>query len=83
MKNSQRHIYIYIISEQAKFSVPHIFIFILIIFHTTEACEIDLDNKTLKHVNGKGRYPLFVDGYGDIIYPVGSRKLTFGKISDG
>lgn len=42
-----------------------------------KACEIDLDNKTLKHVNGKGRYPLFVDGYGDIIYPVGGRKLTF------
>lgn len=57
-------------------------IFILILFHTITACEIDLDNKELHKVNGKGKYPLIVDGQGDMIYPVGGRTLTFGKNSE-
>ena len=43
-------------------------------------CEIDLENEKLQKLNGYGKYPLFVNATGDIIYPVGEPKLTFGKI---
>jgi len=36
-----------------------------------------LDHKTLQKLNAKGYYPLIVDAKGDIIYPVGEKKLKF------
>ena len=49
-------------------------------FYILTGCEIDLDDKTLKKTNKKGTYPLIVNATGDIIYPVGEKKLKFGKM---
>lgn len=49
-------------------------------YFKTTGCEIDLENERLQKYNGYGKYPLFVNATGDIIYPVGGPKLTFGKI---
>ena len=49
-------------------------------YFKTAGCEIDLLNERLQKYNAYGKYPLFVNATGDIIYPVGGPKLTFGKI---
>ena len=43
-------------------------------------CKINLDNEKLQKINAEGKYPLIVDVAGDIIYPVGEKKLFFGKM---
>ena len=51
----------------------------LINLYAKTGCEIDLDDKILQKHNSGGYYPLIVNATGDIIYPVGEKKLTFGK----
>ena len=51
----------------------------LINLYAKTGCEIDLDDKTLQKHNSGGYYPLIVNATGDIIYPVGEKKLFFGK----
>ena len=47
-------------------------------FHILSGCEIDLEDEVLEKTNSRGYYPLIVDANGDIIYPVGEKKLKFG-----
>ena len=46
---------------------------------TPTGCEINLENERLQKYNAYGKYPLFVNATGDVIYPIDGPKLTFGK----